>query len=110
MSHALHTTSLFFPLTLILAFAAGEATPRAAEAHVPIGVEECDSYIQQFTQCVSRLPSTSREELLESLDRTRASWRVLSRSSDHREQLATSCKSLRSSMREMLRPYGCGNL
>jgi hypothetical protein len=73
-----------------------------------IGIEECDSYLTSYENCVStKIPEGARAQHRQALSSLRASWKKLAETPATRATLASVCKNQLETARAQLKAYNC---
>ena len=76
-----------------------------------VGVPECDDYLNKYQTCVeSKVPEAVRGRLKQSIDQTRAVWRLAAANPGGKEGLATACKRASEGSKISMSAYGCTDL
>ena len=82
-----------------------DATVAAADK---IGIEECDSFLTAYDNCVStKVPETSRAQYKQAITSWRTSWKKLAETPATRATLASVCKNQLETARAQLKAYNC---
>lgn len=85
--------------------AAARASARAAE---PIGIAECDDYIEKYEAClIDKVPDEQRADLRRTLNEQRSKWHDAMSSGQDQAAIAEQCKSAASDALAKLGSYGC---
>ena len=71
----------------------------SAGAGGPIGVKECETYVEQYEACIKKMPAPQRDPLLASFDTQRNVYRELAKTDDKAE-LAKSCQAAIDALKE----------
>jgi hypothetical protein len=73
-----------------------------------IGIEECDSFLTAYDNCVStKVPETSRAQYKQAITSWRASWKKLAETAATRATLVSVCKNQLETARAQLKAYNC---
>ena len=73
-----------------------------------IGVEECDSYLTAYDNCVStKVPEANRAQLRQAIAASRTEWKRLAENPQTRGTLAGICKTALTNARAQLKAYNC---
>ena len=73
-----------------------------------IGIEECDSFLTSYDNCVStKVPEGSRAQYKQAITSWRASWKKLAETPATRATLASVCKNQLETARAQLKAYNC---
>lgn len=73
-----------------------------------IGVEECDTYIAAYENCVtSKVPEAQRAQYQNSLSQLRSSWKKLADNPATKGSLAAACKSAHESAKASMKSFNC---
>ena len=73
-----------------------------------IGIEECDSFLTAYDNCVStKVPETSRAQYKQAIANWRTSWKKLAETAATRATLASVCKNQLETARAQLKAYNC---
>src|SRR6185369_16462611 len=73
-----------------------------------IGVEECDSYIAAYENCVtSKVPEAQRAQYQNSLSQLRSSWKKLADNPTTRGTLAGACKTAHDQAKASMKAFNC---
>lgn len=96
---------------LVLACSRPAETNRNAVATVsgdPIGVAECDDFINAYENCVAtKVPEASRAAMRTSMATLRADWKKAAEDPQTRPALAAACKAHRERTVVQMRAHGC---
>jgi len=80
----------------------------ASSNGAPLGVPECDDYLQKYEACMSAsVPEPTRGTLLKSLAASREAWRQSLTSPGAKEALASACTQAREAAKASMQAYGC---
>jgi hypothetical protein len=102
-------------LTILAALAAslfacsrGEGTANSVASAGPIGVAECDEYVNKYEKCVTEnAPVASRAQLKQNVDAMRSSWQQAAAKPAAAAGLAQGCKQALATAKTALASYGC---
>lgn len=84
------------------------ATPALAQNATPIGVPECDQFLQRYDACLnSNVPEAQRAQVRASLDQMRAAWRQAAQSPQARAALEAQCTQIGQQMAQSMAAYSC---
>ena len=73
-----------------------------------IGIEECDSFIASYENCVStQIPEGARAQHRQAISTWRTSWKKLAETPATRATLASVCKNQLETSRAQLQAYKC---
>lgn len=73
-----------------------------------IGIEECDSFLTAYDNCVStKVPENTRAQYQQALANWRTSWKKLAETPATRATLASVCKNQLATARAQLKAYNC---
>jgi hypothetical protein len=90
---------------------AAPAKPAAVATADSVGIPECDDYLTKYQACVeSKVPEAARGALKQSIDQTRAAWRIAAGNPGGKEGLAAACKQARDASKTAMSSYGCTDL
>lgn len=79
-----------------------------ATATTKIGVEECDSFLTAYDNCVStKIPEAARAQYRTSLNTLRTEWKKLADNPQTRGTLAAACKTQHEQVRAQVKSFGC---
>jgi hypothetical protein len=96
--------------------AADDAAPAADEASVPdpppllpVGVPECDKFVEKYVACVEgRVPAEQKERLMHELHTHRARWRELEKMQDGKLAAGLACRGVAQRMKgDLTVDFGC---
>ena len=75
----------------------------------PLGVPECDKFVDKYVACVDlRAPADQKERLMQELHVHRARWRALQKIQDGRLAAALSCRGVAQRLKgDLIVDYGC---
>lgn len=86
----------------------------AASAHAniaaldPIGVDECDSYLQKYETCLtSKVPAQKQQGFRTKLEFQRTEWRRAAADPAGRDTLVQQCKEANTLAKDTFASYGC---
>ena len=84
------------------------STNSSATAADKIGIEECDSFLTAYDNCVSnKVPEASRAQYKTAINTWRTEWKKLADNPQTRGTLATVCKNQMESARAQVKAFGC---
>jgi len=84
------------------------STNSSASAGDKIGIEECDSFLTAYENCVSsKVPEAARASYRTSLNTWRTEWKKLADNPQTRGTLVGVCKTSRETARTQLKSLGC---
>lgn len=87
---------------------AAPPTNSSASTATKIGVEECDTFLTAYENCVStKVPEAARAPYRTSLATWRAEWKKLADNPQTRGTLVGICKTSHESARTQLKAVGC---
>ena len=103
---------------LVLACAKSEETNRtaaapggtnsSATAAYKIGIEECDSFLTAYDNCVSnKVPEATRAQYKTAINTWRTEWKKLADNPQTRGTLVTVCKNQMETARVQVKSFGC---
>ena len=73
-----------------------------------IGIEECDSFLTAYDNCVStKVPEANRAQYQQAITSWRTSWKRLAETPATRATLASVCKNQLETARAQLKAYNC---
>lgn len=86
----------------------------AASAHAnvaavdPIGVDECDSYLEKYEACLTgKVPAQQQQTYRAQLEGQRRDWRAAAGDPARREALPQQCKEAATLAKETFARFGC---
>jgi hypothetical protein len=80
----------------------------AVPAADKIGIEECDTFLTAYDNCVStKVPESARAQYKQALTTWRSSWKKLAENPATKGTLANVCKTQLESARTQLKAYNC---
>ena len=83
-------------------------SPGTTAAADKIGIEECDSFLTAYDNCVStKVPENSRAQYQQAITSWRTSWKKLAETPATRATLASVCKNQLETARAQLKAYNC---
>lgn len=83
-------------------------TNSSASAANKIGIEECDSFLTAYDNCVSnKVPEATRAQYKIAINTWRTEWKKLADNPQTRETLATVCKNQMETARTQVKSFGC---
>lgn len=83
-------------------------TNSAVPAADKIGIEECDTFLAAYDNCVStKVPEANRAQFKQALTTWRSSWKKLAENPATKGTLANVCKTQLESARTQLKAYNC---
>ena len=109
-------------LSAVLAIGCGAPEPAktapastpAAQAPAPaapaaeFGVPECDEYLTKYLACIdSKVPEASRASVRQSVEQTRAAWKLAASTPEGKAGLAMGCKQATEAAKTAMTPIGC---
>jgi len=75
---------------------------------IPIGVAECDEYLEKYSACLRHEAlARSRARMEQVLGETREAWRQTATTAEAREGLAQACKIASEAAAKSMRALGC---
>ena len=84
------------------------STNSSASAADKIGIEECDSFLTSYENCVTtKVPAAAREQYKTAIANWRSSWKKLAESPQTRATLAGICKTQLETARTQLKSFNC---
>lgn len=84
------------------------STNSSASAGDKIGIEECDSFLTAYDNCVSnKVPETVRAQYKNAINTWRTEWKKLADNPQTRGTLATVCKNQMETARVQVKSFGC---
>jgi hypothetical protein len=87
---------------------AGAKAEHALQPFARLGIPECDGYLVKYRACIaSRVPSSERAVLLDSLNKTAQAWRQAAETDSGRTQLKAACEMAYAAARAVMKDYGC---
>lgn len=73
-----------------------------------IGIEECDSFLTAYDNCVStKVPEANRAQYRQAITNWRTSWKKLAETAASRATLASVCKNQLETARAQFKAYNC---
>jgi len=83
-------------------------TNHTASAGDKIGIEECDSFLTAYDNCVStKVPEASRAQYKQAITSWRSSWKKLAETPATRATLASVCKNQLETARAQMKSFNC---
>ncbi len=83
-------------------------TNSSASAGDKIGIEECDSFLTAYDNCVSnKVPEAVRAQYKTAISNWRAQWKKLAENPQTRGTLVTVCKQQMETARTQVKSFGC---
>ena len=83
-------------------------TNSSASAGDKIGIEECDSFLTAYDNCVSnKVPEATRAQYRTAINTWRTEWKKLADNPQSRGTLATVCKTQMETARTQFKSFGC---
>lgn len=83
-------------------------TNSSASAGDKIGIEECDSFLTAYDNCVSnKVPEAVRPQYKNAINTWRTEWKKLADNPQTRGTLATVCKNQMETARAQVKSFGC---
>jgi len=83
-------------------------TNSTAATGTKIGVEECDTFLTAYENCVTtKIPEAARVQYQSSINTLRASWKKLADNPQTRGTLAATCKTQHDQVRTQLKQFNC---
>lgn len=80
----------------------------AAATAEKIGIEECDSYLTAYDNCIStKVPEANRAQYKQAIAASRAQWKRMAENPQSRATLASICKTAINNARVQLKDYNC---
>ena len=84
------------------------STNSSATAADKIGIEECDSFLTAYDNCVSnKVPEATRAQYKNAINTWRTEWKKLADNPHTRGTLATVCKNQMETARAQVKAFGC---
>ncbi len=84
------------------------STNSSASAADKIGIEECDSFLTAYDNCVSnKVPEATRAQYKTAINTWRTEWKKLADNPQTRGTLATVCKNQMETARTQVKSFGC---
>jgi len=84
------------------------AQPKPAEPlEEPIGVAECDDYVQKYLACLPKMHPAVAEPIQRAIADSKRAWRGVAKNEENREALAEACKEAAKSAKAALERYAC---
>jgi hypothetical protein len=84
------------------------STNSSATAADKIGIEECDSFLTAYDNCVStKVPEATRAQYKNAINTWRTEWKKLADNPQTRGTLATVCKNQMETARTQVKSFGC---
>jgi hypothetical protein len=84
------------------------STNSSATAADKIGIEECDSFLTAYDNCVSnKVPEATRAQYKTAINTWRTEWKKLADNPQTRGTLATVCKNQMETARAQVKAFGC---
>ena len=84
------------------------STNSSATAGDKIGIEECDSFLTAYDNCVStKVPEATRAQYKTAINTWRTEWKKLADNPQTRGTLATVCKNQMETARTQVKSFGC---
>ena len=84
-----------------------KSNPTTASAD-KIGVPECDNYIEKYEACITgKVPEAARQQMKNSCDLTRKSWKDLAANPQTKSSLASACKQSQEAAKQAMTAYQC---
>ena len=84
------------------------STNSSATAADKIGIEECDSFLTAYDNCVSnKVPEATRAQYKNAINTWRTEWKKLADNPQTRGTLATVCKNQMETARAQVKAFGC---
>ena len=84
------------------------STNSSATAGDKIGIEECDSFLTAYDNCVSnKVPEAVRAQYKTAINTWRTEWKKLADNPQTRGTLATVCKNQMETARAQVKSFGC---
>ncbi len=82
------------------------AAPAAGAAE--FGVPECDDYMTKYVACIdSKVPEAGRAMVRQSLEQTKAQWKLAASTPEGKAGLAGACKTMNETAKTAMAAYGC---
>lgn len=92
-----------FSLAVLMA-----AAPALAQTAAPVGVPECDQFLQRYDACLSSsVPEAQRAQLRSTIDQMRAAWRQAAQNPQARATLGPQCTQMGQQMAQSMAAYNC---
>ena len=84
------------------------STNSSASAGDKIGIEECDSFLTAYDNCVTnKVPEAARAQYRTAINTWRTEWKKLADNPQTRGTLATVCKNQMETARAQMKSVGC---
>lgn len=83
---------------------AEEKDENVATSNEPLGVAECDDYMQRMSDCIDKMPSEGRTVHETGLKKTREAWREALKAPNGKETLKAVCQT---ALREVANGPAC---
>ncbi len=88
--------------------ASPEAGDVLASKDYTLGIEECDSYLKMYQECLaSKIPESQKPAFKVSLDQTLALWQQAFFDEQKRSKLAQACTETTTITQKIFTSYGC---
>lgn len=83
-------------------------TPATTANATKIGIEECDSFLTSYDNCVStKVPEAARAQYRTAINTWRTEWKKLADNPQTRSTLANVCKTQLENARTQFKAYNC---
>lgn len=84
------------------------AGPALAQNAAPIGVAECDQFLQRYDACLNtNVPEAQRAQVSATVDQMRAAWRQAAQNPQARAALGSQCTQMGQQMTQSMAAYNC---
>lgn len=101
------TLFLLLSLTLTNETAATDTTAVSTKPE-PVGVAECDEFLDQYQACVDQhVSGEAQASFTASMNQWRDTWRQLAKDPATRETLATMCPQTKEQVKNAMAAYNC---
>lgn len=81
--------------------------PAAQAAEEPVGVAECDTFLQNYEACVGKMPGAQRDQVSGAISQMRTAWRQAAGNAQSRAALPQQCTMMAQQMKQQLAAQGC---
>ncbi len=97
----------FLTFLPVVAFVAMSGAALAAED--PIGVAECDTFLEQYVACAEKMPEAARPTMTQVIEQMRASMRASAADATQRAAMPAQCTQARQAMAQnpQITALGC---
>lgn len=97
-----------YRLPAFVALVLGCAAPAMAQSPAPVGVPECDNFLQAYDQCLNtNVPAANRAQLAGTVNQMRDAWRQAAQNPQSRAALGPQCTQTRQQMAQAMAAYNC---